>query len=65
MKIAKWLAEFGLFIKRVSETILNDAKKQQGKFLGMLLGTLGSSLLGNLLTGKRTIRADEGTIRGG
>ena len=65
MKIAKWLAEFGLFIKRVSETILNDTKKQQGKFLGMLLGTLGSSLLGNLLTGKRTIRADEGTIRGG
>ena len=64
MKIAKWLAEFGLFIKRVSETILNDAKKQQGKFLGMLLGTLGSSLLGNLLTGKRTIRAGEGTIRG-
>ena len=30
----------------------------------MLLGTLGSSLLGNLLTGKRTIRAGEGTIRG-
>ena len=29
----------------------------------MLLGTLGASLLGNLLTGKGTIRAAEGTIR--
>ena len=31
----------------------------------MLLGTLGASLLGNLLTGKGTIRAGEGTIRAG
>ena len=31
----------------------------------MLLGTLGASLLGNLLTGKGTIRAGEGTVRAG
>ena len=31
----------------------------------MLLCTLGASLLGNLLTGKGTIRADEGTVRAG
>ena len=31
----------------------------------MLLDTLGPSLLGNLLTGKGTIRAGEGTIRAG
>ena len=33
----------------------------------MLLGPLGASLLGNLLTsqGKDTIREDEGTIRAG
>ena len=31
----------------------------------MLLGTLGASLLGNLLTGKGTITAGEGTIRTG
>ena len=31
----------------------------------MLLGTLGASLLGILLTGKDTIRAGEGTIRAG
>ena len=31
----------------------------------MLLGTLGANLLGNLLTGKGTIRAGEETIRTG
>ena len=38
-------------------------KNQKGGFLSMLLGTLGASLLGNLLTG--TFRADKGTIRAG
>ena len=31
----------------------------------MLLGTLGASLLGNLLTGKDIMGAGEGTIRAG
>ena len=31
----------------------------------MLLGNLGASLLGNLLTGKGRIRAGKGTIRAG
>ena len=31
----------------------------------MLLGTLSASLLGNLLTGKDTIRAGQGTMRVG
>ena len=31
----------------------------------MLLGTLGASLLGNLLTGKGTVRAGEGLLRAG
>ena len=31
----------------------------------MLLGTLDATLLGDLLTGKGTIRAVEGTIRAG
>ena len=34
-------------------------------FLGMLLRTLGTSLLGNLLTGKDPIRTDEGTFKAG
>ena len=39
-------------IKGVRETIKNEVKEQKGGFLGMSLGTLGASLLGNLLTGK-------------
>ena len=31
----------------------------------MLLGTLGASLLGNLLTSNGIIRAGEGTVRAG
>ena len=59
MKIVKLLEESGLLKNRVSETIKNEAEEQKGGFLGMLLGTLGPSLLANLLTGKGTIRADQ------
>ena len=52
MKIVKSLKESGLLIKGISEGIKNGVKEQKGGFLGMLLGTLGASLLGNLLTGK-------------
>ena len=65
MKIVKSREESGLLIKGVSETIKNEAKEQKRGFLSMLLGTLGASLLGNLLTGKVTIRAGKGTIRAG
>ena len=62
VKIIKSLEESNLLIKGVSKIIQNEAKEQKGGFLGMLLGLLGASLLGNLLTGKGTIRAGEGTI---
>ena len=52
-------------IKGVSETIKNEAKKQKGGFLSMLLSTLDDSWSGYLLTGKDTIRAAEGTIKEG
>ena len=35
--------------------------EQKGGFLSMLLGTLGASLLGSLLTGKGTIRTGCGS----
>ena len=54
-----------MLIKGTSETIKNEAKEQKGGFLGMLLETLGTVLLGNLLTGKCTIRGSEGAIRAG
>ena len=75
MKIVKPLKEVGLLINGVSETIKNKAKEQKGGFLSKLLGTLGASLLGNLLTSKgvkrskipgpEVIRAGEGTVRAG
>ena len=63
MKTIKFLEEL---IKDISKTIKNKAKEQKELFLGMLLGTLGATLLiWNVLTGKGTIRATEGTIRAG
>ena len=47
MKTLKSLEESDLLIKDVSETIENKAKEQNGRFVGMLLGTLGASVLGN------------------
>ena len=52
IKIAESFEESGLLIKGVSETIENEAKRQKGGFFGILLGTLGASLLGDLLAGK-------------
>ena len=55
MNIFKSFEESALLIKGVSETIKNEAKEQNDWFLNMSLGTLGASLLGNLLPGKGTI----------
>ena len=63
MKTVSSLEESGLLIKTVGESIKNEAKEKTGGLLGMLLGTLGASLLGNLLTGKDTIRVGKETIR--
>ena len=65
VKIVKSFEDSSLITKGVSKTIKNEAKEQKEGFLGMLLDTLGASLLGNLLTGKGTIKAGEGTIRAG
>ena len=60
MKIVKSLEDSGLLLKGVTETVQNEVKEQKGGFLSMLLGTLGASLLGNLLTGRRIYRARKG-----
>ena len=65
MEIVKSFEDPGLLIKGASERIKNKAKKQKEGFPQMLLGTSGASLLGNLLTGKGTIRAGEGTMIAG
>ena len=52
----------GLLPETVSENIQNEAKEQKGRFLSLLPGTLGASLLGNILAGKEINRAGEGAI---
>ena len=65
MKIVISLEESLSFIKAISEIIKNEKKEEKGASRGMLLDTLGATLLRYLLTGKRTIRADDGEIRNG
>ena len=62
MIIIKSLKDSGLLIKGVSEKIKNKAKEQKGEFLGILLGTLGASLLRNIFAGNRVVRCGEGVI---
>ena len=66
MKIIKALENSGILLKGVSKTIKNETKEQKGEFLSMLLGSLGASLLGNLLTGGKGIMpAGDGIVRAG
>ena len=62
-EIVKSLEDSGLLLKEVSEIVQNEAREQKGGFLlkrSMLLGTLGASLLGNILAGKGINRAGKG-----
>ena len=66
MKIIKVLENSGILLKGVSKAIKNETKEQKCGFLSMLLGTLGASLLGNLLTGgKGIMRAGDGIVCAG
>ena len=76
MKIIKALENFGILLKGVSKTIKDETKEQRGGFLSTLLGTLGASLLGNLLSGGKgrvasrakgegIMRAGDGIVRAG
>ena len=65
IKIVKSPEDFGSLSKGVSKTIQNEAEERKGGFLSMLLGTLGASLLGNLLTGKGVNKKGKGIHRAG
>ena len=76
LKIVKSLEDSGVLLKGVNKTIQHEAKEQRGGFLSTLLGTLGASLLGDVLlkglsgrgvirAGERTISVGEGTTRAG
>ena len=57
IKIVQALENSNILRKGVTKTIKNETKEQKGGFLGMLLGTLGASLLRNILAGKGIVRA--------
>ena len=65
IKIVKSLEDSGLLLKGITELVQNEVKEQKGGFLSMLLGTLGASLLGNLLTGKGVNKKGKGIHRAG
>ena len=64
MKIVQALEDSNILLKGITKTIENETTEQKGGFLGMLLGTLGASLLGNMLTEKGILRASYGNREG-
>ena len=62
IRIVKCLEDSGLLLKGVSKTIQNEVEEQKGECPSMLLRTIGASLLGNKLAGKRINRAGEGVL---
>ena len=64
IKIVQALEDFSILSKTVTKTIKNKIKEQKGGLLSMLLGTLGASLLGNMLAGRRNARAGSGNKKG-
>ena len=49
MKTVQALQDSNISLKGLTKTMKNETKEQTGGFLGILLGTSGASLLGNLL----------------
>ena len=62
-KIIQALEDSTILLKGITKTIKNKTKEQNGGFLGMLLGTLDASLLGNLLSGKGIVAGSENKKR--
>ena len=64
MKIVQALEDSDILLKVVTKTIKNETKEQKVGYLTMLLGTLGASLLRNLLARKGIVRAGSGNKKG-
>ena len=60
MKIFQALEDSSIFLKEVTKTIKNETRMERGGYLGMLLGTLASTLLGNMLIGRGFLRTGYG-----
>ena len=57
MKIVQAFEDSNILLKGDTKTIKKETKEQKGGFVSMLVGTLGTSLLESLLTGKGIVRA--------
>ena len=64
MKIVQALEDSNILLKGITKTFQNETKEQKGGFLSMLKGTLGASILGNMLAGKSIVRAGYGNKQG-
>ena len=64
IEIVQALEDSIILLKGVTKTIKNEVKEQKGWLLSILLGTLGASLLGNLLAGKGIVRAGSRNKKG-
>ena len=64
MKIVQAFDDSNILLKGVTNTIKNKTKEQNGGFLSVLLGTLGASLLENVLSGKGIVTAISGNKKG-
>ena len=64
MKIVQALEDSKILLKGVIKTIKNEIKEEKRGVLSMLLGTLGASLLGNVLKGRGIVRTDSGNKKG-
>ena len=64
MTIVQACEDSNILLKGVTKLIKNDKKEQKGGFLSMLLATLGACLLGNMLAGKKIVRAGYGNKKG-
>ena len=65
LKIVEALEDSNILLKGITKIIENDTKEQNGGFLGMLLGTLGASLLGNMLRAYYGNKEGKGMLRAG
>ena len=63
-EVFKTLKDSSILLKIITKTIEHETKEQKGKFLGIPLGTLDASLLGNMLGGKDIVSAGYGNKQG-
>ena len=64
MEIVQAPKDSNILLKGVTKKIYSETREQKGGFWGMLLGTSGATLSGNILAGMRMLRAGYGNKEG-